>query len=340
MSNFDSLSKQPNQANRAPMYASFINRPLGEKVCFVIQIIRYVALMMLCVWCFTTFSSNLLHLTKLPLRKQYRQRNYIRENEYENQRRRNIGGKDYQDEEKDQRDVGQAMDNCKKKIETLNVKKYVISVNVEGLGFGKAVTFDTNNQTITIRWSGAHSIVSGVFSAITTGESYDILVESQPTDQTCTVTDGNGVLTAHISISVNCVVDYPDFKQPLITEYLKNERASLEEICEKKEGSYYYSWELPDSTKLEFENEENSAIWKLQKIDGVEVSSKTEIKFRVRDGTSIYLQKLIPFFPKVSGITVLQFLSALAYTCNGFIFLHDDADLTPLYKKLFLSNVL
>jgi len=86
---------------------------------------------------------------------------------------------------------------------------------------------------------------------------------------------------------------------------------------------------------LKFKKKENSNIWELKKIDGRDVSSKTNIKFEIHIGKSIELHMLYPFYPKISGITVLQFMSALAYTCDLDIQLQDASDLTTPYLNLF-----
>ena len=74
--------------------------------------------------------------------------------------------------------------------------------------------------------------------------------------------------------------------------------------------------------------------WELKKINGDEVSSKTKVNFIVLSD-HIELQNLYPFYPKLSGTVVLQFLSALSYTCDLPIQLIDASDLNVPFLSHF-----
>jgi hypothetical protein len=72
---------------------------------------------------------------------------------------------------------------------------------------------------------------------------------------------------------------------------------------------------------------------KLIEIDGVKVSSATHILIKIfPEQEKIELAHLYPFYPQLSGIDVLQFISALSFTCKFKIEGTDDSDfMTPFY---------
>ena len=86
---------------------------------------------------------------------------------------------------------------------------YALKVSVSGLQEGKNVILSsgqstasnvfTENETLGITTDGTYS-----FGSFTSGTSYNITVGQQPVSQTCTVTSGEGSLSASTTIAVAC----------------------------------------------------------------------------------------------------------------------------------------
>ena len=86
---------------------------------------------------------------------------------------------------------------------------YVLKVSVSGLQQGKNVVLSsgqstatnvfTENEALGITTDGTYS-----FGSFTSGTSYNISVRQQPVSQTCTVTSGEGTLSASTTIAVAC----------------------------------------------------------------------------------------------------------------------------------------
>ena len=86
---------------------------------------------------------------------------------------------------------------------------YALKVSVSGLQEGKNVILSsgqstasndfTENETLGITTDGTYS-----FGSFTRGTSYNITVGQQPVSQTCTVTSGEGSLSASTTIAVAC----------------------------------------------------------------------------------------------------------------------------------------
>merc|ERR1712096_553338 len=63
----------------------------------------------------------------------------------------------------------------------------------------------------------------------------------------------------------------------------------------------------------------------------------TDISFAIFRAThSVYLNKLYPGYPKISGVDVMQFLMTLCYTCEYVFETTDASDLSIPY--MFLHN--
>ena len=86
---------------------------------------------------------------------------------------------------------------------------YVLQVSVSGLQQGKNVVLNsgqstaenvfTENEALGITTDGTYS-----FGSFTSGTSYNISVRRQPVSQTCTVTSGEGTLSASTTVTVAC----------------------------------------------------------------------------------------------------------------------------------------
>ena len=86
---------------------------------------------------------------------------------------------------------------------------YVLKVSVSGLQQGKNIVLNsgqsttenvfTENEALGITTDGTYS-----FGSFTSGTSYNISVRQQPVSQTCTVTSGEGTLSASTTIAVAC----------------------------------------------------------------------------------------------------------------------------------------
>ena len=86
---------------------------------------------------------------------------------------------------------------------------YVLKVSVSGLQQGKNVVLSsgqstatnvfTENEALGITADGTYS-----FGSFTSGTSYNITVRQQPISQTCTVTSGEGSLSASTTLAVAC----------------------------------------------------------------------------------------------------------------------------------------
>ena len=86
---------------------------------------------------------------------------------------------------------------------------YALKVSVSGLQEGKNVILSSGqstasnvfkeNETLGITTDGTYS-----FGSFTSGTSYNITVGQQPGSQTCTVTSGEGSLSASTTIAVAC----------------------------------------------------------------------------------------------------------------------------------------
>ncbi|MEC8939788.1 MAG: hypothetical protein VYC92_02585, partial [SAR324 cluster bacterium] len=84
-----------------------------------------------------------------------------------------------------------------------------LKVSVSGLHQGKNVILSsgqstaanvfTENEALGITTDGTYS-----FGSFSSGTSYDITVRQQPVSQTCTVTEGEGTLSASTTVVVTC----------------------------------------------------------------------------------------------------------------------------------------
>jgi YVTN family beta-propeller protein len=84
--------------------------------------------------------------------------------------------------------------------------EYNVGGNVSGLAVGKQVVLQNNgSDDLTASINGVFTFNTG----ITNGGSYNVTVSTQPTGQTCTVTDGSGTIaTADVTnVAVTCVDD-------------------------------------------------------------------------------------------------------------------------------------
>lgn len=81
--------------------------------------------------------------------------------------------------------------------------KYSIGVAISGLGSSLSVILqDNGGDNLTANDSGSFTFATQVAS----GRAYSVTVLTQPTGQTCTVTQGsNTVASANITVAVNCV---------------------------------------------------------------------------------------------------------------------------------------
>ncbi len=85
---------------------------------------------------------------------------------------------------------------------------YPVNVTVTGLGTGKTLVL-SNTPTDSLTFSG--NTTTAFTKRLTNASSYSVAVTTQPTDQTCTVTNGTGLMTTSgASVSVACTVNtYP-----------------------------------------------------------------------------------------------------------------------------------
>jgi len=82
-------------------------------------------------------------------------------------------------------------------------------------------------------------------------------------------------------------------------------------------------------------------VWYLKsinEIDIVEMDSKThmpQIQFYVIDEQTIFLDRLYPTYPEISGFEILQFLANLAFQCKFLIHVLDGSDVSRVYSSLY-----
>jgi hypothetical protein len=84
------------------------------------------------------------------------------------------------------------------------ISNYTISGNLTGLGIGMSVTLADNGSadSLTLTANGPFTFNK----SIAAGSPYAVTVTTQPTGQTCTVTNGTGTANANVTnVAVNCV---------------------------------------------------------------------------------------------------------------------------------------
>jgi hypothetical protein len=84
--------------------------------------------------------------------------------------------------------------------------EFMVNVSVTGLTGSGLVLQNNGGNDLTIASDGVFA-----FSAsVSTGSPYNVTVQTQPTGQTCSVTDGAGtVASANVTVAVSCVNDPP-----------------------------------------------------------------------------------------------------------------------------------
>jgi len=158
---------------------------------------------------------------------------------------------------------------------------------------------------------------------------------------------------------------FSNFQNKNVHEYLKQQAPELREICQGTRK--FYEWKLPISggkilkfaqvvRKTEFPpiasffqfsprfNLFSQASWELVRINGKlnfdpnQEPTKT-ISFQIKkDLKEIFLKNLYPTFPKVSGVSILQFLMSLSYACGFTLSVKDESDISASYKMLYGST--
>ena len=80
-----------------------------------------------------------------------------------------------------------------------NSNNYTIGVNVTGLGSGKTLVASNSGSSLTINNNGTFNF-SGT---VTSGQTYNVTISTQPSGQSCYVTNGNGTVGSGNVTTVN-----------------------------------------------------------------------------------------------------------------------------------------
>ncbi|MGN6519172.1 MAG: proprotein convertase P-domain-containing protein [Dokdonella sp.] len=106
-------------------------------------------------------------------------------------------------------DTGTLDEWCLLPTTTGGTTTYTVGGNVAGLtGSGLVLSLNAGAQTLPVAGSGAFAFPTGIAD----GAAYDVTVGTQPSGQTCTVTDGSGnIAGANVTnVAVDCVDDIDD----------------------------------------------------------------------------------------------------------------------------------
>jgi len=126
----------------------------------------------------------------------------------------------------------------------------------------------------------------------------------------------------------------------------------LKKICHGQVNEFV--WKCPTISDTEEKilkfhtiNDKNfssTKIWYLKsinEIDIVEMNPKVynQIQFYVEiEEKSIFLSRLYPTYPEISGFEILQFLTNLAFQCKFLIHVHDASDVSIVYSTLYSKS--
>jgi len=128
-----------------------------------------------------------------------------------------------------------------------------------------------------------------------------------------------------------------------IQQYIVKETPNLKKICAGTNITSY-TWKVPveGSKKLTFRRlSADSTIWFLKYVDNeivINTIGGPNISFDTKSGyfnSKLYLNTLYPFYPKVTGVDILQFLVTLGFICHKNLKITDVSDLTRPYKLLY-----
>lgn len=161
--------------------------------------------------------------------------------------------------------------------------------------------------------------------------------------------DGNG---RDIGGCKDKKIEFTNIANKDVVKYIQAQTENLKKICEKAKEFKEYTWQLPlsSSKKLKFEKE-NYKTWKLVEVNGEKVleiaqermgyvsfhmeQTETSNPFSDSFSTSVYLDKLFPSSPRVSGVDIFQFLMSMCYVCKMQLSMKDHSDLSTPYTKLY-----
>jgi len=121
----------------------------------------------------------------------------------------------------------------------------------------------------------------------------------------------------------------------------------LKKICDAQVNKFV--WKCPTSEEkfLTFRTINDTIgyttlAWYLKSINGIDIvnmdprTDKPQIQFYVTiDEQRIYLSRVYPTYPEVSGFEIIQFIANLAFQCKFFIDVVDASDISTFYSALY-----